>query len=103
MKFIRALTLAGVLSLGLSSAAIAQDPQAEDAASSRSATFQAVEGPSTEDVAGVPLLFGAYGTVLALLLGYVLWLGRLQSVSARDVSRLRAALERADEATKRSV
>jgi cytochrome c-type biogenesis protein CcmH/NrfG len=106
MKIMRAIALASVLGLGLSSAVHAQEGEApagqpEDPAASRSATFQAVEGPTTEDVPGAPLLIGAYGAILALLLGYVMWLGRLQSVTMRDVARMRAALDRADRAEKK--
>ncbi len=73
-------------------------PPAEDAAASRSATFQAVEGASAEDVPGGPLLVSAYAVVLVLLVGYVVWLARLQAGTARELARLRAAVERAPEA-----
>lgn len=77
--------------------AFAQDaPDGEDAASSRSATFQAVEGPSTEDVPGAPFLVAAYGTILVLLVGYVTWLSRLQSGTAREIDRLRRVIDRAE-------
>ncbi|MDQ3033337.1 MAG: hypothetical protein M3Y87_13035 [Myxococcota bacterium] len=101
MNILRAITLAGVLTIGLSLPVRAQDPSADDPTASRSTTFQAVEGPTTEDVPGGPLLVGAYGTILVLLLGYVMWLGRLQSVTTRDVARLRRALEAAGEAPKK--
>ena len=39
--------------------------------------------------------FGAYGTILVLILTYVAWLGRLQSTTARDLDRLQKALDRA--------
>ena len=73
------------------------DPEAVeaagDAAESRSATFQAVTGGQGEDVPGGPLLVAAYGAVLALVLGYVLYLGRLTAGASRDLDRLEGALK----------
>lgn len=73
------------------------DPEAveaaEDAAESRSAAFQAVSGGQGEDVPGGPLLVAAYGAVLALVLGYVLHLGRLTAGASRDLDRLESALK----------
>lgn len=71
------------------------DPRAAErgAAESRSATFQAVTGAQQEDVPGGPLLIAAYGAVLALVLGYVLYLGRLTSGASRDLDRLEKSLE----------
>ena len=107
MRIIRAMALAGALGLALPIGAYAQGAGTrggpEDPAASRSATFQAVEGPSTEDVPGAPLLIGAYGVVMSLLLGSVMWLGRLQSVTTHDLARLRAALARAGEAPKKDL
>ena len=58
---------AWALGLGLlTSSALAQ----EDAAESRSATFQAVQGNVKEDVPGGPLLLAAYGTILVVLCAY---------------------------------
>lgn len=100
MKTIRALALASVLFAGFAPAgiALAQDGGGggrETPAESRATAFQAVQGPTTEDVPGGPLLIGAYGTILVLLLGYVGWLARLQSTTARDLDRLQKALEKA--------
>ena len=92
MTILRAVVLAGVLAIGLGLPLAVQAQEAEDPAASRSATFQAVEGPTTEDVPGGPLLVGAYGVVMVLLVGYVMWLARLQSVTTRDIDRLRKAL-----------
>jgi hypothetical protein len=86
---VRAALLAVLLAVPASALA-----QSDDPAESRGASFQAVEGPTTEDVAGGPLLVGAYGTILVLLLAYVLWLGRLQSGTAMEIDRLRSAIER---------
>jgi len=101
---VRTLGLAALLSLailGLRSggSVAAQDGGGEgrdDPASSRSTSFQAVEGPTREDVPGAPLLVGGYGIVLVLLLAYVLWLGRLQTGAAREIERLRTALAKSE-------
>lgn len=97
MTKFRALGLAAALAFAVAVPAAAQHGEApESAAESRSAAFQAVTGPTTEDVSGVALLFGAYGTVLALMLGYVLWIARLQATNTRELERLRAAIAAAD-------
>jgi type VI protein secretion system component VasF len=67
----------------------------EDAADSRATSFQAVEGPQKEQVAGGPLLVGAYAFVLVLLVGYVARLASLQSKTTAEVERLTRAIERA--------
>lgn len=92
-----AVGLAMVLGLSFS-ATIARaddvDPAvAEDAARSRSTSFQAVSGAQQEDVPGGPLLVAAYGAVLVLVLGYVLYLGSLTSGASRDLERLERAIE----------
>jgi hypothetical protein len=70
------------------------DPSAvrEEAAESRSATFEAVTGAQQEDVPGGPLLVAAYGAVLVLVLGYVLYLGGLTAGASRDLERLERAV-----------
>lgn len=65
----------------------------EDAAESRSAAFQAVEGPSSEQVPGGPLLIGAYGVILVLLIGYVARLGSLHGKNQLELERLSRAIE----------
>jgi len=67
----------------------------EDAAESRSASFQAVEGATKEDVPGFPLLVAAYGTILVVLVAYVARLGLLQRKNGEELDRLSRALERA--------
>lgn len=67
----------------------------EEAADSRATSFQAVEGPQKEQVAGGPLLVGAYAFVLVLLVGYVARLASLQSKTTAEVERLTRAIERA--------
>jgi CcmD family protein len=84
-----------LLSLSLLAAApvgvaLAQDaPPADDAASSRSAAFEAARGAQVEQVPGGALLVAAYGVVWVLLLGYVVSLGFRQSRVARELDRLR--------------
>ncbi|MDB4972091.1 MAG: hypothetical protein JWN48_432 [Myxococcaceae bacterium] len=67
---------------------------AQDAAESRSAAFQAVEGPTKEDVPGGPLLVGAYAFILVALVAYVARLGSLQGKNRAELDRLTAVLER---------
>ena len=66
----------------------------EDAAESRSATFQAVQGGKGEDVPGGPLLIAAYGTILVLLVLYVARLGALHAKNRSELDRLARVLER---------
>lgn len=92
MKKLRAFALVSVFWC-LPVFAFAQNT--EDPTASRSTAFRAVSGPSTEDVPGGPLLIGAYGAILVLMIGYVMWLARLQSTTTRDLDRLKRALDRA--------
>jgi len=90
----RALGLAA--STAWASTALAATAAAqEDPFMGRSTSFQAVEGPTREDIAGGPLLVAAYGVILVLLLAYVAWIARLEDGASRELSRLRAAVERA--------
>jgi hypothetical protein len=68
--------------------------QAETAAESRSAAFQAVEGSPTEKVPGGPLLIGAYGFILVALVVYVARLGTLHGKNRSELDRLSRVLER---------
>ncbi|GAB4206310.1 MAG: hypothetical protein OHK0013_22880 [Sandaracinaceae bacterium] len=108
------LALAGSLlsaTLASSSAARADDidpeavaqaqPRPESAAESRSATFQAVSGAVSEDVPGGPLLVAAYGAVLALVIGYVLYLGSLTAGASRDLERLEKTIAGRGEGARR--
>lgn len=88
------LVRAGLFAWLMALAPLAQ-AQDEDAAGSRSATFQAAEGARTEDVPGGSLLIGAYGVVWLLVLGYVISLGVRQAHTARAVERLRQDIEAA--------
>ena len=65
-----------------------QDAGVLDPAQDRATEFVAVDGAVAEDVPGGPLLVGAYGLVLLVVLGYVLRLGFLQAGTARDLDRL---------------
>ncbi len=86
----RALALACML-WSLPVLASAQDT--EDPTAGRATAFRAVSGPTTEDVPGGPLLISAYGAILVLMIGYVMWLARLQSITTRDLEALKRALE----------
>jgi hypothetical protein len=67
------------------------------AAEERSAAFRAVKGAETESVPGGALLIGAYLALWALVLGYVLRLGRLTRGVEADVAGLREALKTVDD------
>jgi hypothetical protein len=67
---------------------------AEDPAESRSAAFQAVEGPQAEQVPGGPLLVYAYATILVLLVAYVARLSSLNAKNRTELDRLASAIER---------
>jgi CcmD family protein len=58
----------------------------------RAQSFQAVQGAVKEDVAGGPLLLGAYAFVWIALLGYVLRIAKLQNSANADIERLSRAL-----------
>jgi hypothetical protein len=95
MRRMRAWALAlGLLStMAVAPGVDAQEDNAqEDAAESRSATFQAVEGTTKEDVPGFPLLVAAYGTILVALCAYVARLGLLQRKNGEELDRLARAL-----------
>lgn len=93
MKLRSSWLLAAVLNLWLSLVALPLLAQ-EEPADSRATSFQAVEGPQKEQVAGGPLLVGAYAFVLVLLVGYVARLASLQSKTTAEVERLTRAIER---------
>jgi hypothetical protein len=67
---------------------------AQDAATDRAQSFQAVEGAVKEDVPGGPLLVAAYGVIWALMLLYLIRLVRLQQRAQNDVQRLEQVLAR---------
>ena len=68
--------------------AVGQESAAED----RAASFKAVEGAVKEDVPGGPLLVGAYGVILAVIVGYVVRIARLQQQAQNDLVRLQRQL-----------
>jgi hypothetical protein len=96
-----ALALAGFTVLGAAGEVHADvpppapNPEAEDAAESRATSFQAVEGPTAEQVPGGTLLIAAYAVVLVLLVAYVGRLGSLQRKNQNELARLSEAVERA--------
>ena len=86
-------------SLCMASAALAQDDEhAQDAAESRSESFVAVEGAVEEDIAGGPLMLGAYAVTWVLLFLYVARLVSMQQRTLKEVERLAVLLKQvADE------
>jgi hypothetical protein len=93
MKMLRVCAL--LTFVALSAPVGASSVKAEDAAESRAAAFQAVEGSRGEQVPGGPLMVSAYGVVMVLLLGYVARLALLQRKTAAEVERLSSAIQRA--------
>lgn len=81
-------------------AGFAQD--ADDPAANRSTEFRAVDGPTQEDISGGGLMLGAYGTILVLLIGYVVRLAQLQAGTSREVERLERAMGRATAAASKA-
>lgn len=67
--------------------------QEEDPAESRAESFQAAEGPNTENIPGGALMVAAYGACFVLVLGYVVSLGYRQAQTARELASLRAEVE----------
>jgi len=90
------LAAAGFVAIvvGCASAVLAQDRDAGegDDPSGRSAAFQAVEGPTRESISGGTLMLSAYAVVWVLVAGYVARIALSSSRTARDLSRLEAAL-----------
>lgn len=88
MSWLRLLSVLSVLTF-------AAPAFAEDAAESRSAAFQAMDGARGEQVPGGPLLVSAYAVVMVLVVGYVARLGMMQRKTAADVERLSTLIQRA--------
>ncbi len=65
---------------------------AQETVEDRSQSFKAVQGAVKEDVAGGPLLVGAYAVIMLALVFYVIRLARLQQRTQREVARLSAQL-----------
>lgn len=68
------------------------DQAAETPDEARSQAFQAVDGAVAEDIAGGPLMLGAYITIFVLLLAYVFRLARMQDKTQTDLERLSKVL-----------
>ena len=85
--------------LGASSAVVAQRRDAGAGASEdpdgRATSFQAVTGPTREDVPGGTLLIAAYGVAWLLVIAYVGRLALASSRTASDLARLERALGKA--------
>lgn len=74
-------------------AAPAAAQEDDDPSSSRAESFQAADGPNTENIPGGALMIGAYGTAFILVLGYVVSLGFRQSATAKDIAALKAEID----------
>jgi hypothetical protein len=70
------------------------EAQESSPAEDRAAAFRAVEGAEVESVDGGALMVAAYGTILVLLLGYVLYLARLQAGTSAELARISAAVKK---------
>lgn len=80
---------ATALALGvLGSLATALHAVAQDAAEDRATSFKAVTGAVKEDVPGGPLLLGAYGAILFVIIVYGVRLVRMQQRAQGDLARL---------------
>jgi len=93
---IRSFALALTLSTLAAPVALAQEQQPEgedvDPSDERATSFQAVEGPVTEDVPGGALMVAAYAAIWLLIFGYVFRLGRISAQTTADVRRLERSL-----------
>lgn len=79
----------------VASVAHAQDAApAADSPGDRAQSFQAVTGPTREDVPGGPLLIAAYAIVWLAVFGYVFRLGRLHAGVQANLDRLEAVLSK---------
>lgn len=66
----------------------------ESPAESRSQAFVAVKGAVAEDIAGGPLMLGAYAVIWVLVLAYVFRIARLHNKTQTELDRLTKVLER---------
>lgn len=97
-----AVSAAAAAALVWAAPVLAQEPppraNAQDAATDRAESFQAVEGAVKEDVPGGTLLVVGYGVLWVALLLYLVRLARLQQGLQRDLVRLERALGKMPEA-----
>ena len=91
-RFLMGALFAGAMVVGASASAQEGDA-ARDPDDPTSMAFRAADGAEIEEVDGGALMVASYGVILVLLLGYVLYLARIQAGTSGEISRLRAALE----------
>lgn len=91
MKFRSVLFSSSFFSGTLTSNLVAATALAQETGD-RSTSFQAVSSSAHQDVPGGILLVVAYAIVLAVLMGYVLYLTQMQRSSASELERLEAVL-----------
>lgn len=68
------------------------DQTTESPAESRSQAFVAVEGAVAEDIAGGPLMLGAYAVIWVLVLAYVFRIAHLHNKTQVELDRLSKVL-----------
>lgn len=76
--------------------------EAQQAATDRATSFQAVDGARQETIAGAPLLLGAYGLVWLFVFAYLVRLSRLQAAAEKEQQQLEQMLARAEGADSRT-
>jgi hypothetical protein len=90
---LRALLL--VASCLLVSTVAAAQPESPPDPGDRATSFHAVTGPTHENVPGGNLLVGAYAVALVALVGYVVYVGRIQQSTVKDLARIEGLVSRA--------
>lgn len=90
-RFLMSALFAAAMVVGASASAQEGDA-ARDPDDPTSMAFRAADGAEIEEVDGGALMVASYGVILVLLLGYVLYLARIQAGTSGEISRLRAAL-----------
>jgi len=68
------------------------DQTTETPAESRSQAFVAVKGAVAEDIAGGPLMLGAYAVIWVLLLAYIFRIAQLHNRTQAELDRLSKVL-----------
>jgi CcmD family protein len=86
--------------LSLPGSALAQAPDTAAPTDSRAASFEAVSGPTKEDVAGGPLMLAAYAFVWLAVFGYVFRLVRLHRNIEVELARVERAIDSAKTAAR---
>ena len=86
--------------MACASQTVAAQSDVDAPADSRSEAFKSVTGPTTEDIAGGPLMLASYAIIWLVMLGYVLRVARLQARTLTQLEELTAELARARDPAK---